>query len=348
MEVMEANTMKKVELIDIPLSKLVTDKANPRKLVEEAEEMADSLAGGQEVPCKVEDLEDGHYLITDGHRRYAGFQVLAKRTKTDPVVKCIVEHKLTPTERLLKRIVIENQQKNWSVPERDIAWKTLWTELKISKTDFAKKIGANSTALANFFDRQELGDELTGLDIGSDVVSETKGLPEDRRKKLLKMASDKGLGCREVRQLKKIIKDTKSESVVDALTSGDLTSEQADKIKDLPDEMAASAIHITKTQKKSLESVYKEIDRPAFKKKTETDIKAMNAGQFVTILMDHILDTANQMAAIEGTLKQINDEELDQYFTPKMKEVLSQCLTDLQTNIKPATDRITSQIKRWK
>jgi ParB-like chromosome segregation protein Spo0J len=93
-----------MKTIELDIEKIVPGKNNPRKTIDEIEEMASSLKkNGQLKPVDVEEYKDGLYFLGDGHRRLLGFQHLLKqgfRMK----VNCIVKATITVYDKLCKSI----------------------------------------------------------------------------------------------------------------------------------------------------------------------------------------------------------------------------------------------------
>lgn len=338
-----------MEIKQIPLSKLVPDKDNPRHEMDEINELADSLQEhGQEQPCTVEDLKDGRFLLDDGHRRYPAFKLLEKRIKKEPIIACIVKQSLSPEERLLKRCVIDAQRKNFTVQERDAAWKRLWDihskKKGFTKAGFAKLLGVPVNGVDNFVDRMQIGETfLKKLNISPAVLEETKHLKPEKRKKILKYISEKGLGGRPVRQMTKIVRDA-SDAIVEALVSDNLTMDQAKKLKHLSENKQKVAIDNIKATKKHMDKIPKLVDK---KPEKEEDKGPVSAQEFIERLQEEVLNTSSQMAMIEGTLEEIDEKNLEQYFTPTMIEALKLSLEELNKNIKPAILRIEKVIKKW-
>jgi hypothetical protein len=340
------------EIIEIPLSKLVTDKANPRDGLEEIDELADSIeANGQQEPLKVEDLGDSTFLIVEGHRRKAAFEVLKKRQKKEQLVQCVVDGKLSPDERLLKRCVIEFQHKSWSGPARDKAWNTLWKKHKGDKNSFAKKLGTNIDMIDQFLDRMGLDKELKTMyekgDISQNMINETKGLDEEDRKQLLKRIGQDGIGRQEVREIMKVAREA-TPTVKEALLKGEIDADKAERLSGLSEERQKSAIFTAQVQKEQFDSVVKEMEKPDFVEKKKTDKKAMTAAEFVNKLNIAISDSLAQNAAIRGILQQIEEEELTKYLTPAMKKTIRKSLNDWHDETLPTVKVVKETVEAWK
>ena len=102
-----------------------------------------------------------------------------------------------------------------------------------------------------------------------------------------------------------------------------------------------------KVMKKDVEKVPNLIKDGKIKGEKATE-KQMQTQEFVMKLQKEILDTTNQIIAIEGILEQIEEEELDQYFSPGQKNELSNVLNLLSKKIKPAIDRIEKHVEKWR
>jgi len=334
---------------EIKLSKLVSDKDNPRKSMEDIEELAHSLeVNGQQEPLSVEDLGNGNFLVDNGNRRFNAFHVLWNKTKKEPMVKCIVGQNLNQEERLWKQCVIENQNKKWSVHDRDKAWKKLWVKSNKNKKEFAKRLGTNLLAIDNFLDRIQLPEEIQKLNINTSTLMETRTLDKDTRVKLLKRVKKEDMGRQAIRNIKKVLNNTDSKVLKDAVIEGKIKPEHAEKVKGLSEERQRSAIFVSEVAKEHLEEGIKILEKKSITTKSEEKKKEiMKASDFVSKLEDSILDTANQLIAIKGIMEQINDENLDVNFTSQMKNLLLRDLKELKENSLELNKMINKQKQKW-
>jgi hypothetical protein len=334
----------------IKFNKLLSDKNNPRGTTEEISEMAISLkSNGQLKPIDVEDLENGKFLVTDGNRRYAGFEKIAKDDKTNPDVDCIVYNEMTPMERLIKQVQIENQQKSWNVPNRDKAWEKIWKQLpkeKQEKLIFAKLIGTSPEQISHFFDRQNLDVDLKKLNINAGLLQETKHIPSKSiRKKVLIKAHKDGDGAMALRNKVNVLKKC-SEDLVDSWVEGNVTIEQLDKIKDLPKNKQDTAIATITSMKKYSDDVPKLVADNKLKDE-KINPKMVTTQEFVSKLQREIANSVGQFESVKGIIEYIEEEELDKLFNAKMKLGLSTMLEELQKSVKPSVELIEKTIKKW-
>jgi hypothetical protein len=334
----------------IKFSNLVADKNNPRGTAEEVVEMASSLKNnGQLKPIDVEILDKNKYLVTDGNRRYAGFEKIAKDDKSDPDVDCIVYNKLTPMERLIKQVQIENQQKSWDVPNRDKAWEKIWKQLpkdKQEKSEFAKIIGTSPEQISHFFDRQNLDPDLKKLNINAGILQETKHLPsEELRKDYIIDANKRGIGAMAVRHELKVLRDSPKD-LFKSFTKGDITLEHVNKLKSLPENKRNTAVETIKSMKKYSDEVPKLVADNKLKDE-KTDPKMVTTQEFVSKLQREIANTVGQIEGVKGIIEYIEEEELDKFFNAKMKAGLSTMLNEMQKSIKPSIEVVEKAIKKW-
>lgn len=97
-----------------------------------------------------------------------------------------------------------------------------------------------------------------------------------------------------------------------------------------------------------MEDIPRLVEKGKIKPKTKEEQKRITAQEFVERLEQEILDTSSQMITIEGVLEQIEDQKLEQYFTPKMLEALTLSLKELSENVTPAVNKIKSTIEKWR
>ena len=333
---------------NLELKNLVVDKTNPRKDNSDINELADSLANGQEVPLKVEDLEDGKYLVIDGHRRYSAFQILKKRTGKDQMVGCLIEKSMTPEERLLKRCIIDAQSKNWSMVERDSAWRQLWnihSAKGVIKSDFAKLLGATAWQVDSFFDRAKISADIKKT-VGESVISETRGVEPVLREKLLKKAQKEGTGHREMRQIVSAIR-TSSPAVQDATCEGIINVAQANKLKGLSEDKQKVAIANMAALKKHMDKVPKLVENDKAKPRNEEERRKVTAQMFFNKLSSTVADTASNMRIIDSALESIDEQDLYEAFKEQHKKALLGMIEEFQEDSKVCLERIKKTMKKW-
>lgn len=336
----------KMEIEEIKLTNIVPDKNNPRGTQEEIEELAESLqTNGQLKPIDVEDLGNGKYLVTDGNRRFKGFELIYKKTKKIPTVKCIVYKTLSPFERLIKQAQIDSQSKIYDVRARDILWTKIWKSGKYTKAEFRKLLGVKAASVEDYFDRMGVDDDIKKLDVNAGIMQETKILKGENRKKIIKFAVEHGKGAIALRQDVTVLKDA-SDELIDSFSKGEIDRDDVVKMKDLPQQKQLIAIETLKHLKKQAKTV------PRLVKDDEITEEIMEtpkgqAHKFLMRLETEIGKAVLQMNAIEGVLDMFEEKKLDGEFDTKTKKPLVLCLKDLQKAIVPASNRIEKTIQKW-
>tara|TARA_Y100000310_G_C20696925_1_gene826365 strand:- start:3792 stop:4811 length:1020 start_codon:yes stop_codon:yes gene_type:complete len=336
-----------MKIEEIKLTDIVPDKNNPRGTQEEIDELAESLqTNGQFKPIDVEDLGNGKYFVTDGNRRFKGFEIIYKKTKKIPVVKCIVYKTLSPFERLIKQAQIDSQSKIYDVRARDILWGKIWDSGKYAKAEFRKLLGVKVASVDDYFDRMGVDDDIKKLDVNAGIMQETKSLKGDNRKKIIKFAVGQGKGAIALREDIKILKGA-SDELVDSFSKGEIDREDVGKMKDLPQKKQNIAIETLKHLKKQAKTV------PRLVRDDEITEQNMNtpkmlAQKFLTNLEIRISKAVLEMNAIEGILDEFHkNKELNAQFDAKTKKPLTLCLKDLQKAIVPTSNMLEKTIKNW-
>jgi ParB/RepB/Spo0J family partition protein len=331
-----------MEIKTIELSKLIPDKNNPRKTIEEIKEIAESIKiNGQLKPIDVEDLGNGKYIITDGHRRYLGAKMNNAKT-----IECMIKKVLDEKERRLRQAQIDAQTKPFEGRDKYALWRKIWSTNKYTKKEFAKKLGVADDRVNDFFDYEGLDNEIKELNINPGLIQETKSLKGETRNKILKYAHKTGKGAMGLRQDVRMLKDAEEE-LVDAFVAEDIDKEDVGKLKGLSKEKQQISIESMKHFKKQLKTIPDLVNQDKIKS-VKTAPEVINAQQFVTKLQNEIAKTSVQMSALEGTLTYIADEKLDQYFTPVMKERLIDVLDDLNGTIDESVNKIKKTIGSWR
>lgn len=111
-EIIRQNTQRGEEVVKIELSKIVIrDNFNVREDYGDVQSLAYSiLENGQTVPGRVDVLNDGTFVLTDGHRRFKALQILAQMGN-EPFFKAIVNNtKTTEEQRILQMFTSQDNK----------------------------------------------------------------------------------------------------------------------------------------------------------------------------------------------------------------------------------------------
>jgi ParB family chromosome partitioning protein len=161
------------------------DENQPREDFHDIDKLAQTIKReGMLQPIIV----DNENVIIDGERRWRAAKLIGLQEV--PILKANVNDK---KKRLVWQCLVDVQHHGLPTIVRDKAWLKLWKSLnKPSHEDFARLIGVNTPAVkvalerAEFAIREDIDDEVSGK-----IVTSTKGLPDDIRKKAVeKMTRD--------------------------------------------------------------------------------------------------------------------------------------------------------------
>jgi ParB/RepB/Spo0J family partition protein len=131
-----------------------TDQHQPRKLFElrnggDHTRLSKSIQHyGIEDPIKVSEIEEGRYIIIDGHRRFTCAKELGFKT-----VPCRVYPKMNDGEFEARRYEMQNNRRNWRPIEKANAIHRIKTEYHYaSSKEIADLIGISQPSLFHFDD----------------------------------------------------------------------------------------------------------------------------------------------------------------------------------------------------
>jgi ParB/RepB/Spo0J family partition protein len=330
----------------IPLDKIVVDKNNPRSVVEEVDELAQSIQQhGQHEPVSVEDLGNGKFLLQNGHRRFNAKLKIQKDTKSPQTLLAIVYKSLSDEERLIKQAQIDSQTKTLSPKDRDKLWEKLYKNKKYTTAEFAKLIGVSTTSVGAFIDRLGLPEHLKKLDLSQSILNETKGLDKKTRNRVIGFAQKNDIGSRVIRDVVKNVREA-DPKVAGAFLGGKIDLEDMKKLKGLAPERAEVGIQAIQRMRKDIKSVPKSLDTAKLDELTRK--KVMDAQQFIKRLQDEMVQTMMQMGKIEGVLEKIEADKLDEHFDAGMKTSLIRYLTEMDERTKTAMQLVERTIDRWR
>ncbi|MBQ4132923.1 MAG: ParB/RepB/Spo0J family partition protein [Desulfovibrionaceae bacterium] len=130
----------------LPLGKIISNKAQPRKLFDESalKELADSIRQeGVLQPLLVRPLNNGNYEIVAGERRWRAAKLAGLET-----LPVIIRH--LNDEQTLALALIENLQREDLNPmEEALGYKELRDKFNLSQNEIAERVGKSRSAVAN-------------------------------------------------------------------------------------------------------------------------------------------------------------------------------------------------------
>lgn len=135
--------------VEIPVGKIQRDVNQPRRDFGTEGDTNRLLLSikqyGIENPISVSELEDGRYIIIDGHRRYICAQKLGYEQ-----VPCRVYPKLSNAELETRRYEIQNNRRSWKPMERSEALERIKAEMGFSSNrQLADHLGITEAVVAN-------------------------------------------------------------------------------------------------------------------------------------------------------------------------------------------------------
>ena len=138
--------------LELPIDVIETDPNQPRKVFElrnggDHTRLLKSIQHyGIEEPIKVSEIEDGRYIIMDGHRRFH----CARELKFEKV-PCRIYPKMNDGEFEARRYEMQNNRRNWRPIEKANAINRIKTEYhKASPKEIADLIGITQFNLFHF------------------------------------------------------------------------------------------------------------------------------------------------------------------------------------------------------
>jgi len=332
-----------MEVRDIEKGFIVLDPKNPRSVIpdEDINSLLDSIESeGQQEPILVEELGRNEYLVTEGNKRVTAIQK-SKKVKT---VKAIIEHKLTPEERLLKQIIIDTHRQNWNMTDRDKAWKRLWDMGKYTPDTFAKKLSTTKGIVESFIDRQSLGSDFIQKipNVTAYNITETQYIKDkDKRKKVLVYAHKTELTRKDIRQLSQVAEKV-SDKVLKEVFEDKISIADAKNMVGLKVEDQERALITTKglnQHKKNLKKLLKDGSI------TEDVKKVRMISDLVNEFQMEFFSTSSAIRKLSSKLQYMKDQDFEKYANHQMVKILESCLDELESAVIPATTQIRQSIK---
>jgi len=336
-----------VEIKDVDKNIIVLDPKNPRSAIpnEDIDLLLDSIeSSGQEEPVHLEELGKNEYLVTEGNKRVIAIQK-SKKVKT---VRAIIEHKLTPEERLLKQIIIDTHRKNWSMTDRDNAWKRLWDMGKYTPETFAKKLSTTKVIVDSFLDRQSLGADFIKKipNVSAYNITETQFIKDkDKRKRVLEYAHKAELTRKDIRELASVATKVNA-TVLKEVFDDKISIADAKNMVGLKAEDQERALITTKGLNKHKKNLKKLIDKGDIKSEDVKQVRMIS--DLVNDFQMEFFSTSSKIRQLSAKLKYLKDQDFEKYANHQMVKILQSCLDELEGAVIPATTQIKQSIKGMK
>lgn len=137
------------KFVQIPVAKIQRDINQPRRdfgTEGDANRLLTSIKQyGIENPISVSELDDGRYIIIDGHRRYICAQKLGYTE-----IPCRIYPHLANAELETRRYEIQNNRRSWKPMERSEALERIKAEMGFnSNRQLAEHLGITEAVVAN-------------------------------------------------------------------------------------------------------------------------------------------------------------------------------------------------------
>jgi len=136
------------QVLDIPMEQICSDPAQPRKTLDDIQDMANSIkgAGGRILqPIALKPIEKGYQIIF-GERRYQGARLLAMKT-----IPAIIYENVTNGEALEMQIVENLQRRDLHPMQQAIGFKRLAEDRSMDVREISVRVGKSE-----YFVRQQL------------------------------------------------------------------------------------------------------------------------------------------------------------------------------------------------
>ena len=193
-----------MELKMIKLNEILTNPLQPRQDFdrEKLQELANSIKEGELLQPIVVRGYNEKYEIVAGERRYKAFQILK-----EPKIPCIVRDIKDDTDALEKSLIENLQRDDLTSVERENAIGQL-SDSKRYKNDreLSKKLGISEQVVYNILSARE-SRKTIGTIVSTSTLTETAGLSDEPRKKILKAVENKKIEPSKVRDVVRKVKE---------------------------------------------------------------------------------------------------------------------------------------------
>lgn len=278
--------------MELPLAAIEGDPNQPRKAFgygagKEYDRLLRSILHyGIEDPIKVSEIEEGRFLIMDGHRRFS----CAKRLSLEKV-PCRVYPKMSDGEFEARRYELQNNRKSWKPMEKANAIYKIRAEYKeATQKEIANLLGMSPIHLSHFLGLREMRVEY--LELMSDL-----NMKEYQRLAFMQMlAKIRKIRHWEIDDIIKIlfqkITDNVLNSVSDFKVLARIFANASIHEEEILDFLANASMTVNELSEKSKMSGFSSIIKKVVE---ELSIKK-NQGMNLTEKEFHLLKDLNQLA----------------------------------------------------
>jgi len=195
-----------MELKDVDM-KII--KANPRQPRQEFDrEKLDELTQSIKEAGLLEPIvirpKDDQMEIVAGERRFKAYQILKKKN-----IPSIIRDDLKDDIDALEKSLIENLQRDdLTSVERENAVYDLWSSGRYkTKRELGEKLGYDSRRVGENIEAYEFRKKIPDTGVSTVTLIDTKTLPENVRKKIIKQVDEKKLNVDKVRDVVRKVKE---------------------------------------------------------------------------------------------------------------------------------------------
>jgi len=267
-----------MELKEIPINKIKPNPMQPREQFDKQKikELAESVKEvGLINPIQVRPKGE-QFEIISGERRWRASDVAKK--KTIPAIVKEIDNGQVAIESLIENVHRENLsdvEKAKSLKLIAEKENFIKKDGSINQTQLSNKVSLSQAEVSDIFDSADMKAELSGPDrtVSKSVITETRGLPKEERKQIIKKAVKEELGGRKVRKIVSAIRKS-SEPIKQSLIEGNIEPEEAEEIMDMPEEDQRKALRMKQQGSLSMKEIRKTIEgtkkHPMHRGKTKT------------------------------------------------------------------------------
>ena len=221
-----------MELKMIELKDIVTNPLQPRQTFdrEKLQELANSIKEGELLQPIVVRKKGTKFEIVAGERRFKSFQILE-----EPRIPAIVREIKDDTDALEKSLIENWQRDDLTSAEKEKALRSLWESKQYDSYEtIAKKLGLACQTIKYILGIEKDRRELNISDkISTRTLSDTMGLSDEPRKKILKQIEEKKISTDNVRDVVRKVKEfPEPEQQMEILKEFEEQEEQSKEIFD--------------------------------------------------------------------------------------------------------------------
>jgi len=313
-----------MEILNIEISKIKPNPLQPRREFDEIKlkELANSIRKVGVISPIIVKVKGTGYEIVAGERRWRASQLAKKRDIPAIVREYDDKNGKSNVESLIDNI----QREDLTEGEKyDFLQRIMKDDGITDIKELAKKTGMSKRGIEQIIDVTEFRKKYPDIvKVGQKIIRTTKGLTEDDRIAVVRLADKKGISGSKMEQVLPTLKKS-SDVMKHAILKDEITFDQAKDIMGLSKQKQEIAITSIKQIQRTIDQIPKSVrDDKVFKKEKKTAVDVINK------LKSELSSTTGKMMRMSDVLDGFHEKKVFDVIPQDYKDAVFDILNELK------------------